>query len=80
MGEGITLRVEGSGRGMQAVITSTHPASIYVLNGTRPHVIRPRRAKALRFTTGGRVVYAQIVKHPGTRANNFLAQAVREAL
>lgn len=36
MAQGITLRVEGTGRGMQAIITSTHPASLYVINGTAP--------------------------------------------
>ncbi|GAA2945984.1 MULTISPECIES: hypothetical protein [Streptomyces] len=79
MGAGITLRVEGAGRSMQAVITSTHPASAYVLGGTRPHLIRPRRTKALRFQKNGRTVFAAVVRHPGTQANNFLAQALREA-
>ncbi|MFD9422310.1 MULTISPECIES: hypothetical protein [unclassified Streptomyces] len=80
MARGITLRVEGTGREMQAIITSTHPASLYVINGTRPHVIRPRRARALRFQAGGRTVFAARVNHPGNAANNFLARAVREAL
>ncbi|WP_331723352.1 hypothetical protein [Streptomyces atratus] len=80
MGRGITLTVQGTGRGMAAVITSTHPASAWVINGTRPHVIRPRRARALRFQAGGRTVYAAVVHHPGNAANNFLAQALREAL
>ena len=34
--------------------------------GTRPHVIRPRRARVLRFVVAGRVVYAREVHHPGT--------------
>ncbi|MER6105103.1 hypothetical protein ABT115_22975 [Streptomyces sp. NPDC001832] len=80
MARGITLRIEGTGRGMQAIITPTHPASLYVINGTRPHVIRPSRARALRFQACGRTVYAARVNHPGNAANIFLAQAVREAL
>jgi len=43
----------------------------YVSGGTRPHVIRPRTAKVLRFTIGGRTVYATKVNHPGTRPNDF---------
>lgn len=43
--------------------------------GTRPHVIRPRNAKALRFTQGSRVVFATRVNHPGTRARPFLGPA-----
>lgn len=49
-----------------------------VNDGTSPHIIRPRRAQALRFTVGGRVVYAKLVRHPGTRANPFLDRALRE--
>lgn len=49
-----------------------------VHDGTRPHVIRPRNARALRFMVNGRVVYARVVHHPGTRANPFLDRALRE--
>lgn len=49
-----------------------------VNDGTRPHVIRPKNAQALRFVVGGRVVYARVVHHPGTRARPFLDRAVRE--
>ena len=41
--------------------------------GTRPHLITPKRAQALRFTAGGRVVYARSVMHPGTKPNKYLS-------
>lgn len=50
----------------------------YVHDGTRPHVIRPKNASVLRFEIGGRVVYARVVHHPGTRARPFIDRAVRE--
>lgn len=50
----------------------------FVNDGTRPHIIRPRRAQALRFRIGGRIVYAKVVHHPGTRARPFLDKALRE--
>lgn len=50
----------------------------YIEEGTRPHVIRARRAKALKFVIGGRTVIVKQVKHPGTEAKNVLARAVRE--
>lgn len=51
----------------------------YVNDGTRPHVIRPRRTGGvLRFSVGGQVVYARVVNHPGTRARPFLDRALRE--
>lgn len=41
-------------------------------DGTRPHVIRPRVASALRFKQNGRIRYAQRVFHPGTKPNRYL--------
>lgn len=61
-----------------------------VHDGTKPHVIRPKRAHtlrrgsrgvvkpALRFKVGGRVVYAKVVNHPGTKARPFLDRALRD--
>lgn len=50
-----------------------------VHDGTRPHIIRPRRpGGVLRFQVGGQVVYARVVHHPGTRARPFLDRALRE--
>lgn len=46
-----------------------------VHEGARPHVIRPKRAKALRFEIGGRVVFARLVRHPGMRGRPFLRNA-----
>jgi hypothetical protein len=51
--------------------------ALYVHEGTSPHVIRPRNAKALRFDVGGRTVFAQLVHHPGTKARPFLLNAGR---
>jgi len=50
----------------------------FVNDGTRPHRIVPKNGSVLRFTVGGRVVYARVVNHPGTRARPFLDQALRE--
>lgn len=80
MADRIESRIEGRGRELSGVIVSRHPATIFVIRGTRPHIIRPVRARALRFTVGGRVVYATVVHHPGTRSNNFLREALRSAL
>lgn len=80
---GSTIRAQirrGPGGDFQGVINVRHPAALYVTGGTRPHIIRPRRAQALRFTVGGRVVYAKFVMHPGTKPNDFLRQALRAAL
>ena len=49
------------------------PAIEWLLKGTRPHVIMPRKAKALRFTVGGEVVFATKVNHPGTTGHDFVS-------
>lgn len=50
----------------------------YVNDGTRPHKIRPKAKKALKFRVGGKTVFAAVVNHPGTKANPFLDRALRE--
>jgi hypothetical protein len=80
MADHITTHIEDTGQGLAAYVVSEHPATQYVIYGTRPHIIRPRRARALRFEVGGQVVYAAYVRHPGTRANDFLGRALHEAL
>ncbi|MFB7337760.1 hypothetical protein ACFC00_40115 [Streptomyces adustus] len=64
-------------KGLEGVVACDHPAVGYVLNGTRPHLIRPRRAKALHFYVDGTEVFTRLVRHPGTRPNNFMARALR---
>jgi hypothetical protein len=67
--------------GPAADVISMHFATVWVVKGTRPHVIRPRPPKkALRFTTGGRIVFAKRVNHPGNAARDFLNAALRQAL
>ena len=49
-----------------------------VHEGTRPHVIRPRTAGALKFQLGDRTVFAKSVQHPGTRGRPFLRNAAEQ--
>lgn len=49
------------------------------MDGTGPHIIRLRRRKALRFVSGGQVVFAKKVRHPGTKATRFLVRALDAA-
>ena len=62
-------------RTVHGSVLDTADYALYVHEGTRPHLIRPRRAKALRFEIGGRTVFAKLVRHPGTRARPFLRNA-----
>lgn len=61
-------------------VLSTNPHTLLVHNGSRRHVIRPRRSGGwLRFEVGGRVVYARQVNHSGYRGDPFLTRALRDA-
>lgn len=64
-------------RGPAFRVEATANYAPFVEEDTRPHVIRPRHGKVLKFRIGGRVVYAKIVHHPGTKGQHFLAKAVR---
>lgn len=58
---------------------SEAPYAGYVEYGTRPHLIRARRARALRFELDGELVYVRYVRHPGTRPRLIMAGAMAEA-
>lgn len=75
---GFRKRSKFSARGPAYEVFNPVEYAPYIEEGTRPHVIRPRRAQTLRFVVGGRVVYAKVVHHPGTKARHVLARAVRE--
>jgi hypothetical protein len=64
-----------------------------VEEGTRPHVIRPKNKKALRFAAssggarlsgsarkGADVVFARVVHHPGTKPHPFLLPGAKAAI
>ena len=53
------------------------PYAMIVHGGSRPHVIRPRYKQALRFEVDGKVIFAKIVHHPGTKGQPWLLNAVR---
>jgi hypothetical protein len=49
-------------------------------NGSRAHIIRPRRQTTLRFPSRGRIVYTKLVHHPGTKPNRFLTEPLRSVI
>ena len=73
--------IRKSVRPNRAVVGPSIPYAVYVEYGTRPHEIRPVRARALRFEVEGRIVFAARVWHPGTRPQPFIretAEQIRE--
>lgn len=57
------------------------PYGILHHEGTRPHTIRARKAKVLKFYSAraGKTIYTKQVNHPGTKPNRFLTDALRVA-
>ncbi|MFD3848193.1 hypothetical protein ACFWVB_20170 [Streptomyces microflavus] len=77
MGSYVVWKIDEGPKGLQGVIVCDHPAVRFVLDGTKPHLIRPRRRQFLRFEVGGKVVYTKLVRHPGTKPNDFMGKALR---
>lgn len=50
----------------------------FVREGTAPHEIRPKNKQALRFMIGDRVVFSQLVRHPGTQANPYHVRVLNQ--
>jgi hypothetical protein len=61
-------------------IVSGHFTAYFVDAGPKPHVIKAKRAKLLRFEVGGRTVFARSVHHRGYRARPFRRRAAQQAL
>ncbi|QRY48157.1 hypothetical protein JVX93_16055 [Mycolicibacterium boenickei] len=64
-------------RTVQGSVHATADYALHLHDGSRPHVIRPVKAQALRFQIGGRTVFAKLVRHPGTKARPFLRNAAQ---
>lgn len=57
------------------------PHALFVHFGTRPHKIRPKDKKALRWVgAGGRFSFAKEVNHPGYRGDAYLNRAADDAI
>jgi len=76
----------------QVVVVASAEYAGFVERGTRPHIIRPVRARALAFAAspagrrlsgrvrrGAAVVFAMLVHHPGTKPEPFLRPGAQKA-
>lgn len=72
----IHMRHYRRGPGQELKIGSPLDYALVHHEGSRPHQI-VGKGKHLRFASGGRIVYARSVSHPGTRANHYLTDSLR---
>lgn len=59
---------------------SRAPHAMFVIFGTRPHVIKPNKKKALRWVGPGGFVFAKKVNHPGYRGDDYMGRAKDDAI
>lgn len=81
--DSIVARLTFSGNDATVIVGSEEPYAAYHHDGTRPHTIAPRTAPRLVFYSKrrGRVVYmpkGKSVRHPGSKGNPFLIQALEK--
>lgn len=67
-------------KGLIATVGANNRIALMHHNGTKPHIILPRRAQTLRFYSHGRIVYSKMVHHPGTRPNKYLTDNLARAI
>lgn len=63
------------------VFEATSEHAVFVDEGTKPHVIRPKAGKYLAFPgKSGGTVFAREVNHPGTKPDGFFERGVDAAV
>lgn len=73
----IHTRMSTGTRGPEVRIGSDLSYALLHHQGTKPHLIMPKRAGGmLRFSAGGRIIYTRKVMHPGTRPNHYLTDSL----
>lgn len=59
-------------------VTAEQDYAMAVHEGSRPHVIRPRRAQALTWGSGADRVFARSVNHPGSSPRPWLLNSLKD--
>lgn len=68
---------QATGDGAAGELTNVAPHAGYVIFPTRPHLIRARRARTLRFEGASGPVFRRQVFHPGTDGNDVPGRTMR---
>lgn len=71
--------VKRTGTGAEGSFGTDKPYAAAVEGGQKPHEIRARNRKFLRWEQNGEVRFARVVQHPGTRGKPFMGPAAIKA-
>lgn len=63
---------------IESTIKAGASHAVFIEEGTKAHVIRPKNKSFLAFYADGKQVFAKKVNHPGTKAYPFLEPAVEK--
>lgn len=90
----IAQRVTREGNNLEGIVGSIKghaPHALPLEGGSKPHIIRPKKGKALKFFMSGEApgagaegptnqstVYARVVHHPGNKAYRYLRSSLQE--
>lgn len=74
-GGNLRQMIDSSSSATRGTVISRAKYSEYVHEGTRPHIIRPKRARVLANRRTGQF-FGRKVNHPGTRPNPYLKRAL----
>jgi len=70
-----TIKLSTSGP-VVVTIRSKGKKAVWMERGTSPHTIAPKNGKFLKFSAGGKTVFARVVHHPGTKAYEYMKNAL----
>jgi hypothetical protein len=70
--------IEHNTRGYVSTLRAGARHADWIENGTKPHIIRARRAPFLVFQVNGHWVRKKEVFHPGTKPRHFMRDAARQ--
>ena len=71
---------ERSARGQFVRVGSQLNHALVHHQGSRPHIITPKRSQVMVFSKGAQIIYATSVRHPGTAPNRYLTDNLYLAL
>lgn len=78
--QSLSLKPEGADVWIVGHDRARAPHALFVHWGTRPHDIRPKERKALRWVSGNGFLFAKIVHHPGYKGDPYLETAADAAV
>jgi hypothetical protein len=76
--DSIHFELDDAGAELVGTVGTNVSYAKFVHDGTAPHVIEAKAARALHFFANGKEVFVKRVNHPGTKARPFATSTLQE--